>query len=150
MIGEILEHLQFAQRGEFLVFVDFQIAFFEVAECGQFVAEVAPGGKTIRRVFLQGEHHDALQLRRQVVAQLCRRQRLFVQDLLVQMRQIFRRIRRMPGEQAVHHDAQRIDVGLVRDLVAAHLFRRHVIGRADAVVRLLEIECGWPRPGRRS
>ena len=47
----------------------------------------------------------------------------------------------MPGEQAVHHHAQGIDVGLVRQRFAAQLFRRHIAGRADvADLRLFDVQ----------
>ena len=105
-VGEILEQALFAQCGEFLGFIDFQIAFFEVAELGQFVAEVAPGGKALGAVLLHGDHHDTFQLRRQIGAQSGGRYGFFVHDLLVQVRQVLRAVRRMAGEQAIHDDAQ--------------------------------------------
>jgi hypothetical protein len=54
-----------------------------------------------------------------------------VNDLVHDLCKIIACEQQPPGQTAVRHGCERIDVGRVRDRVAARLFRRHVCRRAD-------------------
>ena len=130
-IGEVLEQRHLAQCGELLRLVDLEDFLLETPQRGEVAAEILPVLVALALVLVHGAQHDALQLRRDIGAQAAQSRRGAVQNQLAQGRQIVRLERRITGKQAIHHDAQGINIGLVRQHFAAQLFRRHVTGRAD-------------------
>jgi hypothetical protein len=59
--------------------------------------------------------------------------------LSLQLRHILRRERRLPGEELVQHEPERIQIALLRDLTSRQLLRRHVGRRPAAHLGAFEL-----------
>ena len=104
----------------------------------EITAEFAPGLVALREVLVHRAQDQPIERRRNVRAMRGRRRRVDIQYLVEQAGLVRPDERQFPRQQLIHHHAERINVGLMRQFLVLDLFRRHVGGRADALkVRVL-------------
>ena len=110
-------------------------------------------GGSAQRVRLQAAEDDALHRRIEVVHEARRGRRRRLRSQASQLVERRRSERRLPGEELVEHQTERVEVAAGRDFPSRELFRRHVgrcarrdVGAFDLLREAGEAEVGDARP----
>ena len=127
--GELAQHLEAVRVRELLRLAGH--AALGAEHLRQLARELFPARVARFALAGHGAHDDGIDLRGQPGTQHRGRRGLGVGDLVDQAEVVRRLERQPPGEQVVHHHADRIDVGAVIEALLLHLLGRHIRRRAD-------------------